>query len=139
MKKHIQSSKFARTTLFLAALLSATLSLPAQVIAQGPEDGGTPDVSIIPVTSPDGRPTFQVRIDKRDQEAMELSIADTEGEVLFSETIRGAHYDRFFLIDIPSPNVKLVLRLGARKGTRKQTYEIDTQLQQSTHVAVASR
>ncbi|RYY39174.1 MAG: hypothetical protein EOO08_11645 [Chitinophagaceae bacterium] len=131
------ASKFLNQAFLFAALSLSAVATPA--LAQPRTEKPAPEVQIIQVTPIDGRPTFQVRVDKSGTDALDLSIADDYGEVLFSETIRGDHYDRYFLVDIPANGTRLVLQLQSRKGRTVQKFDIDTEVRNNAALPVVSR
>ncbi|WP_460566467.1 hypothetical protein [Flaviaesturariibacter terrae] len=133
MKKQLMNRK--PLALFVAAIAAGTLSASAQTSTEPT----APEVSIIRVAPIDGRPMFQIRFDKPGTEALDISISDTDGEVLFSETVRDQHYDRYFLVDIARRDVQLVLQVEGRKRLPAQTFVIDTEEGAHTGIPVARR
>jgi|GEM_PF-796352 len=123
--------RFGLTGLMAANLVPA-LAQPQDKIRTAP-----PAVAINYIGMINNQPVFQIEFENKNDEVLNLSIRDEQGNVLFNERFRDKKFSKKFQFDKTGiDNMKLTFTLAGEKEKQSQSFEINTNVRVIQDVVV---
>lgn len=119
MKQQVRNT---RNILIVVALTVLSLHPSLQLFAQ---DSAKlkPELTVAYTGTISYQPVFQVRL-YNNTEPVRLLLKDEQGDVLYSEKIRGNYHKRFQVDVSPDEPVTLIVTIVDRKGRRVHQYTV---------------
>ena len=136
MKKQIISNAVRKTIFFFGVSSFFLFSFMPSVIAQE-KPFQTPQVLIKYIGSVENQPVFQIEFDNQNEETLNLSIKDEEGNLLYTERTKEKKFlKKFQYLTAEIDQVKLTFTESNEKERQAQSYEVNTRMRYVQDVVV---